>query len=523
MIVNFLFLYGQSVGRQFFKSTLVVGGMTLVSRILGFIRDMLIARMFGADSGTDAFFIVFKIPNFFRRLFAEGAFAQAFVPALVDYERQACKPALQDFINRAGGTLALLVMLASVIGMVVAPILIIVFAPGFLRAGESFDLSVQMLRITMPYLFFITSVAFAGSILNAHGRFAVPAVTPVLLNICMIIAAVWVSPLLAEPVMALAWGVLAAGVAQLSLQFPALMRLGLLPRLQPGFNDPNVIRTLKMMGPAVFAVSVTQVNLLLDAFMASFLETGSISWLYYSDRLVEFPLGILGVALATVILPRLSRDHAAEDATAFSGVLDWSLRWALLLGVPATAGLVALAKPVLFTLFQYDEFTSVDVDQASRSVMAYALGLMGYMLIKVLATGFSARRDLATPVRFGVYALFANMTLNMLLIFPLAHAGLALATSLAAFVNAGLLLTALIKDRLYRPNKGWLWFVLRVALASAVMVLVLDVFATPAAPTWIAWDFSDRALNLGAAIALGCFVYAVVLLLTGFKLRQWSP
>jgi putative peptidoglycan lipid II flippase len=506
------------VSRQFFKSTAVVSGLTLVSRILGFIRDMLIARIFGADSGTDAFFIVFKIPNFFRRLFAEGAFAQAFVPALIDYERQGCKPALQDFIDRAGGTLAALLMLASIIGMLAAPILIVVFAPGFLREGAQFELSVQMLRITMPYLFFIASVAFAGSILNAHGRFAVPAVTPVLLNICMIVAAVWIAPLLAEPILALAWGVLVAGIVQLLFQFPALKRLGLVPRLQLGLSDPAVMRTLKMMGPAVFAVSVTQVNLLLDTFMASFLKTGSISWLYYSDRLVEFPLGILGVALATVILPKLSRDHVAEDAAAFSRALDWGLRWVLLLGMPASVGLALLAEPVLFALFQYGEFTAVDVGLAGRSLMGYASGLMGFMLIKVLATGFSARKDLATPVRFGVYSLFANMILNMVLILPLAHAGLALATSLAAFINAGLLLLKLVKDQVYRPGPGWPVFALRIGLANVVMALTLHGLVKPS--NWQGWHSADRVIYLALSIALGGAVYLAMLGLMGLKPRH---
>lgn len=492
--------------------------MTLISRVLGFIRDMLIARIFGADSGTDAFFIAFKIPNFFRRLFAEGAFAQAFVPAMIDYESQGGKTALRDFIDRAGGTLAVLLMLASITGMLIAPVLVAVFAPGFLREGEPFGLSVRMLRITMPYLFFIVSVAFAGSILNAHGRFAVPAVTPVLLNVCMIVAAVWGAPSLAEPIMALAWGVLCAGAVQLLFQFPELMRLRLLPRLRFGFSDPVVMRTLKMMGAAAFAVSATQFNLLLDTFMASFLEAGSVSWLYYSDRLAEFPLGILGIALATVILPKLSRDHVAEDVMAFSRALDGGMKVALLLGMPATVGLVLLAEPVLFALFQYDEFSPRDVVFAGRSVAAYAFGLMGFIAIKVLATGFSARKDLSTPVRFGVYALFANVFLNVLLILPLAHAGLALATSLAAFINAGLLLLKLLKDKVYQPGQGWSVFMLRIALASSVMALILYGFAVPL--NWQAWGFSERVINLALSIVLGAAVYLAMLILLGLKPRH---
>ena len=481
---------------------------------------MLIARVFGVDSGTDAFFIVFKIPNFFRRLFAEGAFAQAFIPVLISYERQGCRLALQHFIDRVGGTLAVLLMLVTIIGIVAAPVLIMVFAPGFLREGRQFELSVQMLRIVMPYLFFITSVAFAGSILNAHGRFAVPAVTPVLLNIGMIIAMVRVAPLLAEPILALAWGVLAAGVMQLLVQFPALRRLGLVPRLRLGFNDPCIMRVLRRMGPAVFAVSITQINLLLDSFMASFLEPGSISWLYYSDRLVEFPLGILGVALATVILPKLSRDEADANAESFSRALDWGLRWVLLLGLPATVGLVSLAEPVLFALFQYGEFTATDVGLAGRSLMAYASGLVGFMLIKVLVTGFSARKDLATPVRLGVYALIANMLLNILLIWPLAHAGLALATSLSAFVNAGLLLLKLVNDQVYRPSQGWPVFALKIVMANAVMLLVLYGFTESS--SWRTWHSTDRAMNLTLSIGLGGVVYIAMLGLVGLKPRHLS-
>ncbi|PKM12713.1 MAG: murein biosynthesis integral membrane protein MurJ [Gammaproteobacteria bacterium HGW-Gammaproteobacteria-3] len=505
------------MSRKIIKSAAVVSGLTLVSRVLGFVRDMLIARIFGADTATDTFFIAFKIPNFFRRLFAEGAFAQTFVPALIDYERQDDKVGQQDFIDKAGGTLALLLIAATLIGMATAPIFIVVFAPGFLREAELFDLSVQMLRIMLPYLFFIVSVAFAGSILNARGRFGIPALTPVLLNIALIIAAVRIAPLLAEPILALAWAVPVAGAAQLLLQWPALHRAGALPRLRWGFNDVHVMGTLKRMGPAVFAVSVTQINLLLDTFMASFLETGSVSWLYYSDRMVEFPLGILGVALATVILPKLARNQGAQDVVIFSATLDRGLRGVLLLSIPASIGLIVLAEPVLFTLFQYDEFVPADVIRAGRSLMAYALGLMAFMSVKILATGFSAGKNLATPVRYGIYALVANLVLNVLLIVPLAHAGLALATSLAAFGNAGLLLARLLKDGVYRPRAGWAGFALKAVLAGAAMLLILHYSVVPW--PWHAWDFSARALHLALSVTLGAGVYWAVLGILG--LRFW--
>jgi putative peptidoglycan lipid II flippase len=292
--------------------------MTMISRILGFIRDMMFARFFGADSGTDAFFVAFKIPNFLRRLFAEGAFSQAFVPVLSDYKEQGSKRALRHFIDRTAGTLAIILMLVTIAGMLAAPYLIMLFAPGFAWEGEQYDLAVQMLRITFPYLFFISSVAFAGGILNSFGRFAVPAFTPVFLNLCLIAATIWLAPLMDKPVVALAWGVFFAGAVQLAFQFPALRRLGLVPRLRFGFKDSGVKHILKLMVPALFGVSITQINLLLDTLIASFLATGSVSWLYYSDRLVEFPLGLFGIALATVILPSLSKNHAADDMQSFS-------------------------------------------------------------------------------------------------------------------------------------------------------------------------------------------------------------
>ena len=510
------------MSRQLFKSTAVVGSMTMISRILGFVRDMLFARIFGADSGTDAFFVAFKIPNFLRRLFAEGAFAQAFVPVLSDYKEQDGREALKQFVDRTGGTLALVLMAVSVISVLAAPILIMLFAPGFLWQGKQYDLAVQMLRITFPYLFFISSVAFAGGILNTFGRFAVPAFTPVFLNMCLIAAAIWLAPLMAEPVLALAWGVFAAGIVQLLFQFPALLRLGLMPRLRFGFRDPGVRRIIKLMLPAIFGVSVTQINLLLDTLIASFLTVGSVSWLYYSDRLVEFPLGVFGIALATVILPSLSKDHAAEDPAAFSRSLDWGLRLVVLIGLPAALGLGLLAEPMLSTLFQYDAFSGHDVAMAGRSLMAYSVGLLGFILIKILVPGFTSRKDMKTPVRFGIYAMCMNMLLNIALVFPLAHAGLALATSLGAFCNAGLLLTRLLRGRFYRPEKGWPVFLLRVILANAAMAAGLYFTVFQQRGLWLQWTAMDRAVNLAICIGAAALVYFLVLGLLGLRFRHIS-
>ena len=492
----------------------------MISRILGFIRDMLFARIFGADSGTDAFFVAFKIPNFLRRLFAEGAFAQAFVPVLSDYKEQGGKVALRQFIDRTAGTLALVLMVVTIIGVLGAPVLIMLFAPGFQWEGQQYDLAVQMLRITFPYLFFISSVAFAGGILNTYGKFAVPAFTPVFLNICMISAALWLSPLMPEPIIALAWGVFAAGMVQLLFQFPALLRLGLLPRLQFGFKDPGVRRIMKLMLPAIFAVSITQINLLLDTMIASFLESGSVSWLYYSDRLVEFPLGIFGIALATVILPSLSKNHAAEDTETFSRSLDWGLRLVLLIGAPASIGLLMLAEPMISTLFQYDQFSHADVVMTGKSLKAYSIGLLGFILVKVLVPGFTSRKEMKTPVRFGVYAMCANMVMNIAFVFPLAHAGLALATSMGAFINASLLLRKLLQDNVYSPLNGWRIFILRVVLANSAMAAIIFHFLEKS--WWNNWVIIERVLYLSMWIVISAVIYFFVLVISGFRLRQIS-
>jgi putative peptidoglycan lipid II flippase len=409
-------------------------------------------------------------------------------------------------------------MLISVVGVLVAPLLILLMAPGFAWQGTPHELAVLMLKITFPYLLFIGLVAFAGGILNAHGKFAVPALTPVFLNICMIAAAIWLAPLLDEPVMALAWGVFAAGVVQLLFQIPSLMRLGLMPRFRMGYNDPGVKKIIGLMLPAIFSVSVTQINLLLDTLIASFLTVGSVSWLYYSDRLVEFPLGLLGLALGTVILPSLAKNHAAEDTEAFSNSLDWGLRLVFLVGMPATIGLLLLAEPMLSTLFQYNEFSVSDVHFAGMSLRAYSIGLLGYILIKVLVPGFTARQDMKTPVRYGFYAMIVSLVLNVVLVFPLAHAGLALATSLGAFFNAALLLKKLRQENVYQPVSGWWLFFIRVLLASAAMSATLYYWVD--ASWWNQWSSGERVINLLKWILVGLAVYSATLVLAGLRFRH---
>jgi len=502
------------------KSTAMVGMMTLVSRILGFVRDMVIARYFGADAATDAFFVAFRIPNFLRRLFAEGSFAQAFVPLLSEHKEQHDREGMQRFLDRAAGSLALIVLLASLVGMIAAPVLILIFAPGFWGQDAQFDSSSAMLRITFPYLFFVTLTAFAGGILNAHGRFAIPAFTPALLNISMIAAALWLAPRLSQPVTALAWGVLLAGFIQLTLQIPALAAAGLLPRPRIGFDDAQVRLLLKRMAPAIFGVSVTQVNLLVDTLLASFLVSGSVSWLYYSDRLVEFPLGIFGVAMGTAILPHLSKSHVRKDEAGFSHALDWGLRWVLLIGLPATVGLATLAEPLMSTLFQYDEFGSHDVEMGGRSLMTYSSGLVGFIAVKVLASGFSARHDLATPVRHGIYAMIANAVLGAALVYPLSrigwgHAALALATALAALLNAGLLLVGLLKEGVFQPRPGWWIYLAKLSVGNLAMGFLIIHF-THGLP-WATWNSHQRILELMLWIALGGAAYFAALWICGLR------
>ncbi len=518
------YLYNRRFPEDFtlslFRSLSTVSAYTFASRILGFIRDLVFAQVFGASGQTDAFFVAFKIPNFLRRLFGEGAFATAFVPVLTEFRTQRDYQTLKAFVDHIAGALGLVVLIVSLIGVVAAPLVVSVFAFGWVMDDETqkLALATDMLRLTFPYLFFISLTAFAGGILNAHDRFAVPAFTPVLLNVCLIGAALWLTPLMDEGIVALAWGVFIAGITQFVFQLPFLKRIDMLPHPKPGFHDPGVRRVLKLMVPALFAVSVTQINLLLDTVLASFLETGSISWLYYSDRLVEFPLGILGVGLATVILPRLSRHQAEQSAAKFSQSLDWGLRMTLIFGIPAAVGLVALAGPMIATLFESDVFGPHDVSMAQRSLMAYAVGLLAFMLIKILAPGFYARQDTRTPVRIGMIAMATNMVFNIALIFPLQHAGLALATSLSAYVNAYLLFRSLRRDEAYQPYAGWPALFVKVGVAATVMALVLW-WVSPSLADWIGAPRSLRAGWLAGLVAVGGVVYLGVLLLFGMRVR----
>jgi putative peptidoglycan lipid II flippase len=498
------------------KSTLVTGAMTLLSRVSGLARDIVFARLIGASAGiaADAFYVAFRIPNTLRRLSGEGAFSQAFVPVFTEYKARRPAAELRVFVDRMTGTFGLILFLITLAGMIAAPLLILALAPGF--SGEKHDLTVQMLRITFPYLLFISLVALAAGILNSYGRFAAAAFTPVLLNLCLIGAALWLAPRLERPVVALAWGVFIAGAVQLAFQLPFLARLKLLPRPRLARGHDGVARVFRLMLPALFGVSVAQINTVVNTVLASFLVTGSVSWLYYSDRLMEFPLGVFGIALATVILPSLAQHHARAARAEFSHLLDWALRWGCAVGLPATVALMVLAGPLLATLFHYGAFGDDDVAMTAQALVAFAAGLLGFIGVKVLAPGFYARQDTRTPVRIGVIALVANIALSLVLVVFLRHAGLALAISAAAFVNAGLLLRALRRERVYRPEPGWAAFLARVALASAAMGALLW-WGTGDLGEWLAAGLWERVWRLSAWVIIGLVVYVAMLFALGIR------
>ncbi len=502
------------------KSSSVVGSMTMLSRVLGLVRDIVIARYFGAGAGADAFFVAFKIPNFLRRLFAEGAFSQAFVPVLSEYRAKKELRDVRALINSVAGVLGLVLLVVTLLAIVGSPVLTTIFAPGFIDEPEKFSLASEMLRLTFPYLLLISLTAFAGSILNSYGRFAVPAFTPVLLNLCLIASAIWLSPLLEHPVIAMAWGVLIAGMLQLFFQFPFLLQLGLMPRPRLDYRHEGVARIMRLMLPALFGVSVSQINLLLDTVLASFLQTGSVSWLYYSDRLSELPLGVFGVAIATVILPSLSRKHTSDSSEAFSKTLDWALRVVLIIGFPAAVALLLLAEPLLATLFYHGELTELDVAMSTLSLQAYASGLMAFMLIKVLAPGYFSRQDTKTPVKIGVIAMLVNMVFNLILIWPLAHTGLALATALSAWLNAYLLYRGLRKEGVYWLQQGWKTFLFQLLFSLLMMSGVLLVLLQYL-PDWLLMSVVERIGYLALVVTSGSASYFIALYISGIRLRTF--
>jgi putative peptidoglycan lipid II flippase len=522
------------MNKKLLKSSLIVASMTMLSRILGFTRDVVFAREFGASASMDAFLIAFKIPNFMRRLFAEGAFNQAFVPTLSEYKETRDKNAVKDLIAHVAGTLGGILFVISIVGIVIAPLLVMLFAPGYILNNAElidqtsrYDLTVSLLRITFPYILFISLVAFAGGILNTYQKFAIPAFTPVLLNLVLLSAVYFLVPYVDEPVMALAIGVFIAGLLQLLIQLPFLAQLGFLVKPKLDRHHKGVRQIIRLMIPAIFGASIAQINLLLDTILASLLVSGSISWLYYSDRLMEFPLGILGVALATVILPSLSKDFSLKSNDEFSATLDKAIRWVVYLGTPAAVGLFFLSGPIIITLFGSDKFQHHDVLMSSYSLMAYSIGLFGFIMVKVLLPGFYARQDTKTPVKIGIIALVVNMVFNLIFVLPWIylgyegpHTGLALATSLSAMTNAFLLFKGLRKSNHYCPSKGWkkVWF--QVVVANTLMGSLLW-YLSENIQIWQYWDSIEKVIVLLLLVAVAVIVYFCTLWLLGVKVKSF--
>ena len=493
-----------------------VAGLTGLSRVSGLVRDVVLAQVIGASGTADAFFLCFALPNFFRRLFAEGAFAQAFVPVLADYIEKKDEDALQRFVAAMAGNLGLALLVVSAAGVAGAAGLVAVFMQGFANDPAQFALAVDLARIVFPYLGLISLTAFAGAVLNASNRYAVPAFTPVLLNVSLVCAALWAVAVGSEAVYALAWGVLVAGVAQLALQTPSLARLGLLVAPRPDWRHPGAKRVGQLLVPAVLAASAGQVNALVGMVLASYLEAGSRSWLYYADRLMELPIGVVAIAIGTVLLPNLSRLHHAKRPGDFSTTLDWGLRLGLLLGVPASAALAVLADPLVATIYLHGEMRVYDAEMTSAALRVFAIGLVPLVLVKVAAPGYFAREDTRTPFRFAVAAVIVNVVLSLATFQWLGHIGLALANSVAAFVNAGLLVGVLLGQRHYRPTRKTAVTLVATVVGSAIMAMALWYFVPP--PSW--WFDASLLHRIGAltvAVLGGIGIYAAVTFAAGVR------
>jgi len=506
------------------RSTIIVSAMTMLSRVLGLVRDIVLLNVFGAGKDFDTFVVAFRIPNFFRRLFAEGAFSQAFIPVLTEYKTSKTHAEVQILISRVFGCLLTAMSLLTFVAMVAAPAIIYLYAPGFHNDPEKFDLAVDMFRLTIPYLMFMSLTAFASSILNSYGSFASPAFSPVLLNIAMIAGAWWLTPFMAEPIMALGWAVVVAGVLQLAIQIPELWKKNLLIPPKVDFKHEGVDRILKLMLPALFGVSVTQINLLLNTIWASFMQDGSVSWLYSAERMTELPLGLIGVAIGTVILPSLSARHAEQDQAKFKSMIDWAAKIIMLVGIPASIALFMLSTPIIQALFQRGQFTLEDTHMTALALQCMSAGVISFMLIKVFAPGFYAQQDTKTPVRVGLMAVAANAILNVVFIgfFKLIdwhaeHMALALASSGSALVNAGMLYFYLHKRNIYRFGAHWKKLGFQFLVANMTMIAALAY-----ALTWYQGDIAQwlRIVEVVGLCVLGVAAYVIGLLVTGFRPRH---
>ncbi len=509
------------------KALASISSMTLLSRILGFVRDMMMARIFGASMANEAFIIAYRLPNMLRRLFAEGAFSQAFVPIFSEYKNRRGQEETKLLVDHVTTLLAIILFVITLIGIIAAPILVYITAPGFAASTEKFNLTVQLLRITAPYIFFISLVSVAASILNTYNKYWVAAFAPVLLNLSFIAAMLWLVPYFEQPIMALAWAVFFGGLLQLAFQIPFLLKIDMLPRWRFNLKDEGVWRVLKQMGPAVFGVSVSQISLVINTIFASFMITGSVSWLFYADRLMEIPAGLLGVAIGTILLTSLSKYHAESNTVEYSKMLDWGLRLTMMLTLPAALSLGLIAVPLLATFFQGGAFSANDVLMTSHALVGYSIGLIGILLVKVLAPAFYARQDIRTPVKVGLITLAAIQIMNVTFISLLSHfeqpqhPGLALATGLGACINSGVLYYLLRKRGIFVPEPGWFKFTAKLFVALLALGLVLW-FGMGTQQHWLTTHGWPRVLHLTWLVALGVFVYFAVLGLLGFRLRDFS-
>jgi putative peptidoglycan lipid II flippase len=506
------------MSKALLKSTTLVSAMTFFSRILGFLRDMLAAQIFGVNAEVDAFLVAFKLPNFMRNLFAEGAFSQAFVPTLSHYREKKTFEETRHFISHTGGCLGFALLMVTLVALLLMPVLVKINAPGF--DAHRFTLAVEMCRITFPYLMLISLTAFAGAILNSYGKFGIPAFAPALLNIVLIIAALFFTHHFAVPIESQAWGILIAGILQLFFVLIYLKKLGFLTLPKINWQDEGVRRILKLMLPALFGASVVQIGLLINTVFASFLPTGSVTWRDYSERLAYVPQGVIGVALATVVLPHLSRQFANQSEEGFQRALDWGIRCNILVGLPAALTMAILSAPLISTLFQYGHFSSTDSLMTQRSVIAYAVGLQAFMLIKILSTGFYARQDIRTPVRIGLFAVGFNILMNAALVYPLKHAGLALATSLSSCFNVIFLIYFLYKKSIFKFQSGWGMFLGQLLLANGALV-IWYFFAQGKLDLWL-HHYSPfmRVYHLAYLLLIGIVLYFGVLWIAGFRLKQ---
>ena len=503
------------------KTLSTVSALTLLSRIAGLARESLKAFAFGAGMQMDAFEAAFRLPNILRRLFAEGAFSQAFVPILSEYRRARGDAATRDLAGRVATLLAVVLVALSALGIVAAPWLVYLLASGFAQTPGKVELTADLIRIMFPYILFISLVSLAGGVLNVYRRFAIPAFTPVLLNVSMIAAAIYLAPHVDPPILALAWGVAIGGVAQLLFQLWPLARLHMLPRVSFHWRDEGVRRILLLMGPAILGVSAAQISALINTQLAAYLGNGRISWITYADRLMEFPSALLGVALGTILLPSLSKHHHDANDAQYSELLDWGLRLTFLLALPAALALALLAVPLIATLYHYGRFTVNDLWQTRAALIGYSFGLLGLIAVKILAPGFYARQNMKTPVKIAFLTVLFTQTLAVILMFQIGHAGLTTATSLGACFNATLLYAAMRRDRAYTPRPGWGRFLVRVAIALIVLGVVLW-FVPGDDAFWLHAGLWGKIGRLAWVIGAGTVSYFASLWLLGFRVADFN-